>query len=93
MVTDNLSLQELDVMDRLDKLEETLKSNDPQIPLHLAAIHKTLRTYEELIHLLPDEKIRVLMDAMLKYRKVQLVAEASTSRGKKSLSKTTEDDI
>jgi rubrerythrin len=93
MVTDNLSIQELDVLERLDKLEQTLKSQDPQIPVHLANIHKTLQTYEELIHLLPDSKIRVLMEAMQKYRKVQLVTEAQTSRSRKSLSKTTEDDI
>jgi rubrerythrin len=93
MATDNKTIQELDVLERISSLEETLKSTDPQIPVHLANIHKALQTYEELIHLLDDEKIRILMDGMVKYRKVELVKEATTSRGRKSLSKTTEDDI
>lgn len=88
-----VDMAHMEVLERLGKLEETLKSTDPQIPVHLSNILKTLQTYEELVHLLKDEQIRVLMEAMTKYRKVELVKEATTSRGKKALSKTTVDDI
>jgi hypothetical protein len=86
-------MAKLDVLERLDRLEETLKSTDPQIPVHLGAIHKTLGQYEELVHLLPDDRIKVLMDAMQKYRKVELVKEAATGKNKRALGKTTLDDI
>lgn len=90
---DVVEFARLDVLERLNRLEETLKTQDPQLPMHLQQIHKTLLTYEELVHLLKDEEIKVLMDAMQKYKRVELVKEAATSKGKKALSKTTVDDI
>jgi uncharacterized lipoprotein YehR (DUF1307 family) len=63
------------------------------LPVHLQQIHKTLLQYEELVHLLKDPEIKILMDAMQKYRKVELVKEAATSKGKKALGKTTVDDL
>ena len=90
---DVVEFARLDVLERLNRLEETLKTADPQLPVHLQQIHKTLLTYEELVHLLKDDEIKILMDAMQKYRKVELVKEASTSKGKKALGKTTVDDI
>ena len=90
---DVVEFARLDVLGRLQQLEETLKTQDPQLPVHLQNIHKTLLQYEELVHLLKDNEIKVLMDAMQKYRKVELVKEAATSKGKKALGKTTVDDI
>lgn len=90
---DVVEFAKLDVIGRLDALEATLKTQDPQLPVHLNAIHKTLQQYEELVHLLTDAQIKVLMDGMQKYRKVELVKEAATSKGKKALGKTTVDDI
>ena len=90
---DVVEFARLDVLGRLQQLEETLKTQDPQLPVHLQNIHKTLLQYEELVHLLKDNEIKVLMDAMQKYRKVELVKEAATSKGKKSLGKTTVDDL
>jgi len=83
----------LDVLDRISKLEATLLTQDPQIPVHLNKILKTLQEYEELVHLMDDAKITVLMAGMKKYRMVELVKEAQASKGKKALSKTTVDDI
>jgi len=90
---DVVEFAKLDVIGRLDALEQTLKTQDPQLPVHLQNIHKTLQTYEELVHLLSDAQIKVLMDAMQKYRRVELVKEAATSKGKRALGKTTVDDI
>jgi hypothetical protein len=90
---DVVDFAKLDVLERLNRLEETLKTADPQLPVHLQQIHKTLLQYEELVHLLKDSEIRILMDAMQKYRKVELVKEAATSKGKKALGKTTVDDL
>lgn len=83
----------IDIIDRLSKIEATLLTQDPQIPVHLNAILKTMQNYEELVHLMDDAKITVLMAGMKKHRMVQLVKEAQTSKGKKALSKTTVDDI
>lgn len=91
--TNAAKIAEADVLDRLEKLEQALIATDPSIPVHLGSILKTLHTYEELIHLMDDAKIRVLMAGMLKHRKVELVKEAATSKSKKALGKTTVDDI
>jgi hypothetical protein len=90
---DVVEFARLDVLGRLAQLEETMKTTDPQIPVHLNNIHKTLLQYEELVHMLKDPEIKILMDAMQKYRKVELVKEASTSKGKKALGRTTVDDL
>lgn len=84
---------EADIMDRLGKVEAMLLTNDPMMPIHCASILKSLHQYEELVHLMPDEKIRILMQGMQKYRMIELVKEASVSKNKKALSKTTVDDI
>lgn len=91
--TNLAKIVEADTLDRLDKLEAAILATDPSIPVHLGAILKNLHQYEELIHLMDDGKIRILMDGMIKHRKVELVKEAATSKSKKALGKTTVDDI
>ena len=76
-------LAKMDVLGRLDEIEAKLIQQDPMLGIHLATIHKQLLTYEELVHILPDEKIRVYMAGMQKYKQLQLVTEATKSRGKK----------
>lgn len=93
---DNSSLDfaKLDVLARLDLIEAKLKDQDPELPMHLQSIHRALLENEELVHILPDEKIRTYMAGMQKYKQLQLVAEASKSRssgGKRG--KQTEDDF
>jgi len=78
------------VLKRLDAIESSLKVADPLLPIHCQEVHKTLLGYEELIHILPDEKIRTLMAGMKKYQAIQLIAEASKTRGK---GKVTADDL
>lgn len=76
-------LAKLDVLGRLDEIEAKLLQQDPQLGVHLQSIHKQLLTYEELVHILPDEKIRIYMAGMQKYKQLQLVTEATKTRSKK----------
>jgi hypothetical protein len=95
MTTNDASdLAKLDVLDRLNKIEATLNEKDPMMPLHLKNILKQMHTYEELVHLLDDEKIHILMEGMKKYKNIQLVKEITASpRGRKSLKNTSVDDL
>ncbi len=83
MEQDILQLAKLDVLGRIDAIEATLKQQDPNMPIHLASIRKTLLQYEELVHILPDEKIGILMQGMAKYKNIKLVEEAAKTRTKK----------
>lgn len=83
---DAVEFAKLDVMDRLAQIEANLKQADPQLPQHMTAIHKTLLQHEELVHILPDDRIHVLMEGMQKYKQLQIVEAAvkkPSSRGKK----------
>jgi len=80
------SLAELDVLDRLAQIESKLTAVDPALGTHMTEIHKTLLANEELIHILPADRIHVLMAGMKKYKEIQLVEVASkarTPKGKK----------
>ncbi len=83
MEQDILQLAKLDVLGRIDAIEATLKQQDPNMPIHLASIRKTLLQYEELVHILPDEKVGILMQGMAKYKNIKLVEEAAKTRTKK----------
>lgn len=83
----------MEVLDRLSKVEEGLKTVDPAISIHCKVILNNLQKYEELSHLLKDEQIAVLIAGMKTYRQMQLVKEASTKRNSKSLKNTTLDDL
>lgn len=76
------------VMERLRLVEEKMQKADPEIGTHLKEIHKHLRQYEELAHLLTPEQIGVFMRGMQKYTAIVLVTEdqgkkKSSSRSKK----------
>lgn len=83
MEQDILQLAKLDVLGRIEAIEATLKQQDPNMPIHLASIRKTLLQYEELVHILPDEKVGILMQGMAKYKNIKLVEEAAKTRTKK----------
>lgn len=85
-----LLLAQAGVLQRLAQIEAKLKESDPMLPLHCETIRKALLDNEELVHILPDDKIRILMAGMKKYTNIQLIAEASKTRGK---SKITVDDL
>jgi hypothetical protein len=71
----DLEFHRMDVMSRIDQIEECLKGNDPKLPGHLAAIHKTLLQFEDLIHMLSDDQIRMFMSGQKKHVNVMLVKE------------------
>jgi hypothetical protein len=85
-----LEFAKLAVLGKLDEVEAALTNNDPLLKLHCSSIHKALLEHEELVHILPDDKIRLLMAGMKKYQNIQLVAEASKTRAK---AKVTADDL
>jgi hypothetical protein len=78
------------VFERVDKIAETLKQMDPMLPVHCEKIRETLLQHEELVHILPDDKIRTFMAGMAKYKNIVLVEEASKKRAK---GKVTADDL
>lgn len=86
-----LRLAQSKVLERLGKVEEALKGNDPLISIHCESIHAALREHEELVHLLSDEQIGKLMAGMQKYKAIQLVKEASSTKGRGK--KVTADDL
>ena len=91
--SDELEFAKLDVMERLEKLRAAMLTQDPLLPTHLAAIHKNLIQYEELIPLLPqDEVIPTLMAAQKKHIGVMLTKEIATKKTVK-VPKTTVDDL
>lgn len=83
MQTDSLEFQKLDILTKLDAIEGRLKEQDPMLEIHLKSIHSTLLQFEELVHVLPDDKIRIFMAGMAKYKQIKIVEEASKSRTKR----------
>jgi hypothetical protein len=70
----------LNVLGRIDRIEEMMLKADPMLELHCAAIQKALLEQEELVHMLPDDKARMYMAGMKKYKNIKLVEEASSKR-------------
>lgn len=91
-MANELDFAKLDVFDRIDKIAASLRSNDPMLPMHLAAIHRNLLQYEELVHLLSDDQIKALMAGQKQHVGTQLVMEAVKKRTTK-IPKTTVDDL
>lgn len=71
-----------ELMDRLGKLEEALLIRDPLMKVHLAAIHKQLIGYEELVHLLTDEQIGKIVAGQQAHTNTTLAVEVSSKAGK-----------
>lgn len=57
----------------LDHLRERLHDIDPELPNHMRSLHKNLRTYDELAHLLSDDEIRLILQSEKKHTKIELV--------------------
>jgi hypothetical protein len=57
----------------LEHLKERLKDIDPELPTHMREIHKSLRNYSELAHLLSDEEIRIILQSEKKHTGIELV--------------------
>jgi endonuclease V-like protein UPF0215 family len=71
------------VIDRMNKIEEKMKTNDPEISTHLREIWKHMQQYEELAHLLTPQQIGVLMQGLQKHTAIQLVVD-TPSKSKKA---------
>jgi len=76
----DIEFHKLDVLGRIQQIEEGLLTRDPMMPTHLAAVHKTLIQYEELVHMLPDEAVKSLIAGQKKHVNVMLVKEIASKR-------------
>lgn len=74
------------VYSKLEQITKALTSSDPMLGMHCDSILRCLRENEELIHILPDDRIAVLMGGMMKYKNVKLIEEASKTRSKGKVS-------
>jgi len=90
LLTPELQLAQHTVLEKLEKIEAGLKTHDPMIEHHCKTIRAVMLDFEELVHILPDERIRVLMVGMKHWTNIQLVKEVSKTRGK---GKVTADDL
>lgn len=81
------------VMERLEKIQDTMLRNDPELRTHLKAIHTLCKEYEELAHILTPEQIGVMMKGMQKYAAISIVTEGAKKPTSKKLKNTTVDDL
>lgn len=72
---------------KIDLLEQALLVQDPQMKTHLAEIHKLLISFEELVHLLPHDKIAKIMEAQQLHTNTTLVASVTAPSKKASVAK------
>lgn len=83
-------LRLLEVVGKIDKIEAALLSADPMLTIHCQEIRKALLEQEELVHILPDDKIRMYMAGVKKYTAIK-IAEEVAAKGRKK--KVTADDL
>lgn len=69
-----------DTFQKIADLEQQLLRNDPQLPTHLAAIHRNLMQYEELVHLLTDDQIHQLIKGQQVVTGAAIMAGATKSK-------------
>jgi hypothetical protein len=95
-VSSDIEFIKLDVQGRLAAIKEKLLEQDPMLPVHLSAIHSAVIQYEELVHILKDEDIKVLMAAQQKHVGVVLgdeITKSSKATVSKRIPKTSVDDL
>lgn len=95
-MNDDIEFIKLDVIGRIRQIEEKLLTQDPLLPVHLAAIHSSLIQHEELVHLLSDTDIKALIAGQTKHVGVVLHEEttkASKASVSKRIPKTSVDDL
>ncbi len=83
-LTPELQMAKLTVLERLNSIEARLKEQDPMLPLHIENIKSALSEHEELIHILPDERIRILVSGLMKYKALKIVEEEQAKKRKKA---------
>lgn len=91
VVLEHPKLKEL--LPKLDALAAALVAKDPKMPTHLKEIHKYLIQFEELSHLLSEEKIAVILQGQQVQVGVVLAAETKAKEKKGKAEKVTADDL
>lgn len=74
-----------DILPKLEKLEQALKENAPEIDHHMLEINQDLRQYPELVFALTDEQIAPLYQSILKKTNTFIEVKTSRKRGKKNM--------
>lgn len=68
----------------LDKLRVQLEAEVPQLKQAMATVNNYLREFPDLVHILTDEQIAPLYQAMMTEAKVQLAPAKKSSSSKKT---------
>lgn len=68
----------LELLPKLEALEQALLSSDPKMPGHLKEIHKYLIQFEELAHLLTEDQIAIILDGQQRQVGIKLADETKT---------------
>ena len=95
-MTQDIEFIKLDVQGRIAAIEAKLLEQDPQLPIHLGAIHSAIITYEELVHLLSDAEIKAFVAGNKKHAGVKLtdeITKSSKASVSKRIPKTSVDDL
>lgn len=79
-MTQDIEFIKLDVQGRIAAIGAKLLEQDPQLPVHLSAIHSAMIQYEELVHLLSDAEIKAFVSGNVKHVGVQLTNEITKSK-------------
>jgi hypothetical protein len=79
--------------EKILQLESALLSSHPTMPGLLREIHTQLKNDPEIVTLLSEEEIHIVVSGLSKQTMTVLTAAAKTSSTKKSLSKSTADDL
>lgn len=91
-----LTMQQLEVLGKIDELKEKLLENSPEMPKLLRTIHTALAKDPELCHFLDPEQVQQVVQGCMRVTKTVVVAAAvkkATTQSGKKLSQVTLDDI
>lgn len=84
------------VKEKLIRLEETIKTAHPTMPVLLKEIHDFLKEQPDVVTLLEEEEIQVIVQGLARQTNVELISTKSkqTSAAKsKRVAAITEDDL
>ena len=90
---DQLQAQAYQVREKLAALEAALNAKVPNITSILRDIHTQLKKDTELVTLLTEEECSILVRGLKKQTATEIATAALKGSRKKSLSKTTVDDL
>lgn len=86
-----------DVVSRLDHslaaLQAALDNKDPMMAAHLQNSHSLIQSYPEAVHLLTDDKIKLLIGAAQQHTKTEIIAKAAAGKGAATKRKIGVDDL